>query len=778
MPKEHELKDFRILHLPLPWRGLIASLIFFSFSLVLNCISQSPDNYFDRIAMVSDGRLTRFTELPVTVYVEGLAMQGRRYADDVRYAMKEWEDCSDGMLKFELVDLPDGANILVSWVRRLEAGEREHPMGIAELQRTDRDEFHVEMRICSRDRKTNKPLTNDQMKTVLLHEFGHAVGLWGHSKDKADVMYYAADALHPTPRDANTLKMVYSHEPNYSLHSESISAIGEELKSKPEDARLHFLLGTTYADQEKYDQAIDSLKRCLSLNPEFHKASAALASAYRASGQGQAALIEYISLAESDPSAMLHNVIGALYFEQKDTARAIQHFKRALELERAYEPAKRNLYTIYLNRGKELINESMYYAAIDLLLDGIGFFPDKPELHETLGTAYNRTGQFQKAIDQYTQALRINPGFMPARSNMAGCYNNQGVKYAESGQWEKAVEAYTEALRFAPGMKEAERNISAAYWNRAVELSKAGRDSEAIEAYKQFLARDPNNKEAYNNLGAVYFRTAQYQKAAAAFKSALDLDPGSKEIRHNLAIAYHKQGVFLLERKAYSQAAREFEKGLEIAPDDINLHLSLAQVYQRLEKWDDATQHINKALELEPGNTTARKIMANLNIQRGAAYLQAKEYQKSLHCYSEVPDDLMPPSTHNTIGYLYIMEKMYLEAVDEFDEVLEADPKDKIAHQNLLSIESRLSQARSQEARSKLARVRLSLAMSHMGRGNRTNAKNVLKSAIDLRPQDKDLRYLLAEGCIKLAEVFKQRNALKEAGELTDWSLQLRSGGS
>ena len=727
--------------------------------------------------MVSDGRLTRFTKLPITVYVEGLEVQGKKYAGDLRYALKEWENCSHGMLKFKLVKLPDGADIQVSWVKRLEGRDQEHPLGIAELQRTGRDEFHVEMRICLRDRKTNKPLTSKQMKTVLLHEFGHAIGLWGHSKDKADVMYYAADAVQPTPRDANTLKLVYSHELDYPLHDQSISVVREEMEAKPEDARLHFLLGTIYMGQERYDQAIDNFKKCLSLDPEFHKASAAMASAYRASGQGQAALTEYLALAGSDPSAVVHNVIGALYFEKGDTERAIQHFKEAIALERAYQPAKKNLFKIYLGKGKELVRDKAFSEAIDLLLDGIVIFPNKPELHNTLGIAYGETGQFQKAIDQYKEALRINPVFMPAKKNLALSYNNQGVKYSGASQWDKAVEAYNQALKLMPDMAEPKKNISSAYWNRAVELSRAGRDMEAVAAYRQVLTRDPRNKEAYNNLGAIYFRVGNYESAIAQFRSALKLDPGSRELRENLAIAYHKRGSALLEKKAYSQAAAEFEKGLEIAPDNINLHLVLAQVYQRLAKWNDATRHIDKALELEPDNATARNIIANLNMQRGNKYLQAKKYDLALEHYKKVPADLTPPSLHNSIGYLYIMKKMHLEAVDEFDKVLEADPKDKIAHQNLLSIESNLSRGslRSQQAKDKLARVRLSVAMSHLGRWEITQGEKVLKSAMDLKPQDKDLRHLLAQGCTRMAEAFTQKNRHKEARELTNWANQLKS---
>jgi hypothetical protein len=56
---------------------------------------------------------------------------------------------------------------------------------------------------------------------VFLHELGHAVGLYGHSTDATDVMYYdeksarkaAPKANVISPRDMNTLKRVYSTAP-------------------------------------------------------------------------------------------------------------------------------------------------------------------------------------------------------------------------------------------------------------------------------------------------------------------------------------------------------------------------------------------------------------------------------------------------------------------------------------------------------------------------------------------------------------------------------------
>ncbi len=729
-------------------------LVILSLLIASNCLSQSDDDYFSLIAVVSDGRITRFTKLPITVYVEGLDMQGKEYADDLQYALETWEGCSNKMLKFQLVDSPDGANISVSWVKKLEAGDHDHPLGVAELERIDHDKFRVGMRICLRNGTTNKPLTHDQMRTVLLHEFGHAVGLWGHSKDKADVMYYAANAPRPTPRDINTLKLLYSHELNYSLHAESISALREEMRSKPEDARLHFLLGTVYMDQEEYNRAIDSFKKSLSMNHKFHKASIALASAYRASGQDQAALIEYLSLAESDPSAVVHNIIGALYFEKKDTAKAIQHFKKSLELERIYEPAKKNLYKVYLSRGQELINAKTYHAAVALLSDGVGFFPDKPELYDTLGTAYTGSGQFQEAIRQYSRAMRINPAFTSAMKNMASCYNNQGVRYAEAGQWEKAIEAYTESLRLMPDMEEAKKNLRAAYWNRAVGLSKARNDKEAIKAYQQFLTLDPNSRDAHNNLGAIYFRMGDYEGAIAEFQSALESYPTNKDLeelrllKDNLVIAHHKAGMDMFKKKAVFKAEYQFKKGLEVAPDNVPIRLSLAQLYMNLERWDNAAKHIEKALTLEPNNADAKRIMANLDMQRAYKYLQVKDYDKALEYYSKIPAELMP--------------------------------QDEASHKNLCIIENRFthvfsSKGISQQTKDRLASVRLNLAMSYMCRRELTKAKNAFGSAIDLNPQDRSLRRLLAEGCESLMLEFTKEHSSKDTRELADWVKQLKS---
>ncbi|MDY6897650.1 MAG: peptidase, partial [Cyanobacteriota bacterium] len=43
------------------------------------------------------------------------------------------------------------------------------------------------------------------------HELGHALGIWGHSKDKGDALYFSQVRNPPlvSARDVNTLKKIY-----------------------------------------------------------------------------------------------------------------------------------------------------------------------------------------------------------------------------------------------------------------------------------------------------------------------------------------------------------------------------------------------------------------------------------------------------------------------------------------------------------------------------------------------------------------------------------------
>lgn len=54
-------------------------------------------------------------------------------------------------------------------------------------------------------------LSEQSIRSATRHELGHALGIWGHSREQTDVMYFSQVRTPPaiSPRDINTLKKVY-----------------------------------------------------------------------------------------------------------------------------------------------------------------------------------------------------------------------------------------------------------------------------------------------------------------------------------------------------------------------------------------------------------------------------------------------------------------------------------------------------------------------------------------------------------------------------------------
>ena len=68
------------------------------------------------------------------------------------------------------------------------------------------------------------------------------------------------------------------------------------------------------------------------------------------------------------------------------------------------------------------------------------------------GSAYYNLGENRRAIEDFDQALRIDPGFAIA-------YSNRGLAYNNLGEHRRAIEDYDQAIRIDPG-------LAAAYNNR------------------------------------------------------------------------------------------------------------------------------------------------------------------------------------------------------------------------------------------------------------------------------------------------------------------------
>ncbi len=93
-----------------------------------------------------------------------------------------------------------------------------------------------------------------------------------------------------------------------------------------------------------------------------------------------------------------------------------------------------------------------------------------------------------------------------------------GNRAFEDGDYERALQEYTAALKANPQLLDALRG-------KARTLMQLGRNDEALAAFNEAIARDPEFGGTYANRGILHDRMGHYTRALADYEKALALDP-------------------------------------------------------------------------------------------------------------------------------------------------------------------------------------------------------------------------------------------------------------
>jgi tetratricopeptide (TPR) repeat protein len=214
----------------------------------------------------------------------------------------------------------------------------------------------------------------------------------------------------------------------------------------------------------------------------------------------------------------------------------------------------------------------------------------------------------------------------------------EGKRLIEEGSYQKASFFLQKALEKNPDYPDINNLMGVA-------LSLSGRYREAITYFETAIKSNPEYIEGHINYALTLNQLGEVEKASEEFEIAEKLE---------------------MERDSESEKV-EFSVRARIA----NVHKEAAILYTSIERYDEAIEQLQKALQFAPNFHDIRTLLGEMYIKKGD-YSKAKVELKEVLKRS---GDFVPAAVK--LGFCYYKEDDKEMAKEIWEKALELDPENK-----------------------------------------------------------------------------------------------------
>jgi Flp pilus assembly protein TadD len=181
-------------------------------------------------------------------------------------------------------------------------------------------------------------------------------------------------------------------------------------------ARKIFEEAVQLQEQGRVDAALEKLVAATVLQPKYAEAYNLLGICYDQKRQYASAQSEYHKAIELDRSnARYLNNLGYSYYLSGNDKESVKWYRRGIKI----SPLDRRLHN---NLGLALGRKGEYAKAREHFVQAVG----DAGAHLNLGYILNQQGKYEEAIQQYQLALKGQPSSLPAMSQLAQLYERTG----------------------------------------------------------------------------------------------------------------------------------------------------------------------------------------------------------------------------------------------------------------------------------------------------------------------------------------------------------------
>ena len=282
--------------------------------------------------------------------------------------------------------------------------------------------------------------------------------------------------------------------------------------------------------------------------------------------------------------------------------------------------------------------------------------------YKTLGETFEKMKLFPSALEAYSKGLEKT-----SKGNLF--YQKMGDLSLECNDIEASMECYKKAYELNPSDREVLiklATICQTYFPDKI--------NETIDYYTTLLEFGIDMDKIYYELGHLYLNKSDKINAVSAFKLAQELNPENPYYNNSLAYAY-------IKAELYDDAIEYYQRAIKLNPDaewtSIVCH-ALGAIYAEIKNnFDAAEATFNAGMVLDPNNI-------DIQLSLGDLYMTQGDLDKAIKTYC----DAITTDPENYLSYaktgLALWEKDYLEeSIVAFHKSIELNPDFEIAQNNL-----------------------------------------------------------------------------------------------
>ncbi len=380
----------------------------------------------------------------------------------------------------------------------------------------------------------------------------------------------------------------------------------EIIKKGTDDATVYNNCGVALDSLGKHKDAVDCYLKAIAIEPDYPTAHYNLANSLVFLREYDAALEHYkIALTQNPDLKSAYIDLANLYLLKNDLAMMRRTLKYAISRFK-YDP------DLVYSAAVVLLDGGDTRTAISLLEYCLSIKHD-PKYWNALGNAYYAMDNYDKAMECYNNALKLDP-------ENAEAWNNKGFTYFTLGQMNAAIDSYTKAIELNPSYRQA-------WYNRAYTYHAIGKLHLAVRDYWEALKMEPMDEVAWNNMGNALYNLKRYMVSIPYFMKAVTINPNYEIAWNNIGnaldrmhmhrysipfhekalsinpkfdYAWHAKGHALCELGHTEEALEFLETAIELNPDYGDTWYWRGVCLWKLERYEDAVESLKIAAERDP----------------------------------------------------------------------------------------------------------------------------------------------------------------------------------